>query len=103
MKISTFVAVVAVVACCALGFLFFHAQREASAAHAENEGLRAATNDLAGHIAELESKHVDEGELSRFQADQREAIKLRAEVANLKKAVAAADASKAAAQKAARA
>lgn len=98
MKLN-FLAVAAVILCCLLGVALFRAHREAADAEAELVALRAATNALSGEIAQLQSSLPSESERARMAAAEREAIKLRGDVQNLKQSVADAKAAANAAQK----
>jgi hypothetical protein len=97
MKLPNIVAVAALLGCVILVILLFRTQNELALANAALASLKSNNADLTARITELEGKVVDGPLLQRLQADQRDAIKLRGEVATLKKSLAAAEAKAAAA------
>jgi hypothetical protein len=99
MKLPNIVAVAALLGCIILVILLFRTLNELALANAALAALRSNNADLTIRISDLERKAVDDPLLQRLQADQRDAIKLRGEVATLKKSLAAAETKAAAAQK----
>ena len=101
MKLPNAVATVAVVACAILLLWLVRSRQELALTRAQAAALKATKNDLSQRISDLEAKAVDPAILKRLEADQREAIKLRGEVAKLRSAVSAAETRAAASQNAA--
>src|SRR5688500_15045202 len=79
-----FVSAAALLACAVLAILLFRARQDAAASKADLAALRAATNDLSAQLADLQSQIPTDADRSRMEAAQREAIRLRGEVASLK-------------------
>jgi hypothetical protein len=98
MKPSNCAAIVFIVACAIVVAFLMRAREDLAVARAQIAALQAANADLTQRIADLENSHIDDAMLKRLQSDQREAIKLRAEVAKLKQSVAVAEAAAAAAK-----
>lgn len=101
MKLPNTVGIGALLGCIILLVFLFRAQNQLDLANAALASLKAQNADLSARAADLENHVVDDSVLKRLQADQREAIKLRGEVANLKNSVAAAEKKAAAAAAAA--
>jgi hypothetical protein len=91
-KLPNAVATVAVVACAILMVWLVRTRQELALTRAQAAALKATKNDLSQRVADLETKAIDPAILKRLETDQREAIKLRGEVAKLKTAVSAAEA-----------
>ena len=77
-----------------LGALLFRSQMQLKATAASIEQALAEKNASEAQLAEAQSRVVNESELKRLKEDQREAIRLRGEVADLKQAVGAAQKSR---------
>src|SRR5687767_6582316 len=71
----------------ALGYLYYGERQRASLLRAELETLRSEKERLSGELEDVRKGLVDSGELERLRAEQREAIKLRGELQNLKREV----------------
>src|ERR1041385_6678019 len=100
MKLPNIVAGAALLGCFILSVSLIRTKSDLDVANAAIASLRSSNADLTARITELEGKAIDGALLQRMRADQREAIKLRGEVATLKKSLAAkATAATAAAQK----
>jgi hypothetical protein len=97
MKVSNLIAVVALIVAGVLGCLLFQTGKSLAARMGEMETLRIQKIQLEQRVADLEAATVDEATLNRLRASEREAIKLRGDVGNLKKALAAAESAAAAA------
>lgn len=97
MKPSNIVAAAALLGCFILSVFLIRTKNDLDVANAAVASLRSNNADLTARITELEGKAVDAALLQRMRADQREAIKLRGEVATLKKSLAAAETKAAAA------
>ena len=91
MKLPNAVAMIAVVACAILLVVLVRSRQELSLVRAQAAALKAAKGDLSQRIADLEAKAIDPAIFKRLEADQRETIKLRGEVAKLRSAVSAAE------------
>jgi hypothetical protein len=97
MKLSSAVALAAIVGCAILLFVVIRTREELAIANAALASVKSANSDLSARNTELEKQRVDEAMLKRLEADQRDAIKLRGEVASLKKSLATAESAAAAA------
>lgn len=84
-----------------LSALLFRAQEQLRAGAAIVEQALAEKRQIQADLEAAQAKALSDAELNRLKEDQRDAIKLRGEVVNLKNAVAAAEKAKAATQKAA--
>ena len=91
MKPSNTVAVVALLGCVLLLGLLLRSNRQLDIANAALASTKSANADLSDQVNALQSKAVDDAALKRLQADQRDAIKLRAEVASLKQSLSTAE------------
>lgn len=92
MKASNLVMAVSILLNGALGFLLFHQQAQNAETLKQSEAARAEIEQLKASVADLQATKLNDADLERLKSDQREAIKLRGEVGNLKKAVADANA-----------
>lgn len=99
MKPARLLGVIGIIASCALAFLLFRSRQEIATVQSKLAAAQSATNDLTTALTELRSRALSDTDLARMEADRREAIKLRGEVSNLKKSVAASEAAARAAQK----
>ena len=92
MKPANTAALLALVACAILAALLMRAREDLAIAQAQNAALQSANRDLTAQLGDAQESRIDPGILKRLEADQREAIKLRGEVAKLKTSLADAQA-----------
>jgi hypothetical protein len=91
MKLSNTVAIAALIGCVILLALLLRSRDELALANAALASTKSANADLNDQVNRLQLKVVDDAVLKRLKADQREAIKLRGEVGNLKKSLSTAE------------
>jgi hypothetical protein len=91
MKLSNTVAVAALIGCVILLALLLRSREELALANAALASTKSANAELNEQVNKLQLKVMDDAVLKRFQADQRDAIKLRGEVGNLKKSLSTAE------------